>query len=430
MPISPEKESLGPALDRQKSIYVAGMSGIKPLIPVDFTGLEAAAKSRLSNEAFAYIAGAAGKESTNTENRSAFDRWRILPRMLRDVSQRSTSISILGQEIPVPLFTAPIGVLELAHKQADLAVARATASLGIPMIFSNQASYSMESCAALMKDSPRIFQLYWSKSNELVKSLVTRAEQCGCQAIVVTLDTTMLGWRNRDLNLGYLPFMQGRGIAQYIKDPVFNNMLDELNGKKNEALQPRMTIKLLENIFHLMKNYPGGLWKNIKSKRPLNAVRKFIDVYSRPNLTWEDLSFLRDQTKLPIILKGILHPKDAHLAVQSGMDGIIVSNHGGRQVDGAVSAIEMLPEISTVVDKSIPILFDSGIRSGADIFKALALGATAVGIGRPYVYGLALAGEVGVKEVLLNLWSEFELTMGLAGCNSISEISSDCLKEN
>jgi lactate 2-monooxygenase len=273
-----------------------------------------------------------------------------------------------------------------------------------------------------------MFQLYWSKSNDLVASLVSRAEACGCQAIVVTLDTTMLGWRLRDLDQAYLPFLRGKGIAQYTSDPVFQRLLDEPEEEGLVKPKTKLTLSTLKAAWQLINNYPGSFWTNLRSGRPMHAVRQFTNMYTNPSLNWNDLPFLREHTKLPIILKGIHHPDDARRAVDAGVDGLIISNHGGRQVDGAVSTIEMLPAIKAVVAKDFPLLLDSGVRTGADVFKALALGATAVCIGRPYAYGLALAGQAGVKAVLENLWADFELTMRLSGCVSASAISEEYLQ--
>jgi lactate 2-monooxygenase len=324
--------------------------------------------------------------------------------MLHNVAERDTSVELFGSKLPSPILTCPIGVLEMAHQDADLAVAKATSSLGVPMIFSNQASVKMEDCAAVMGESTRWFQLYWSKSNELVKSLVQRAESCGCSAIVVTLDTTLLGWRVQDLDLAFLPFLRGQGIAQYTSDPVFRKIVGSIDlGDGNKHPDP---------------------------DDPMRAIQTFTSIYSRPSIIWEELAFLRECTSLPIILKGILHPADAQLALDHGVDGSIVSNHGGRQVDGSISAIQALPMVSDVIKGRIPVLMDSGIRGGADIFKAIALGAQAVCIGRPYCYGLAIDGEEGVKAVLQNMMADFELTMALSGCRSISEINKDCLIES
>lgn len=415
------------ALDWQKEIYLNGFAGIKPHVNIDFANLESVAKKMMTPQAWAYIAGGAGHESTMQANRVAFERYKIMPRMLCNVGERDTSITLFGKKIPSPLLLSPVGVLEMVHREADCAVAKAAAQTGVPYIFSNQASQPMEMCAAAMGDRPRWFQLYWSKSNELVKSFVRRAEKCGCDAIVLTLDTTMLGWRTRDLELAYLPFLEGKGIAQYTSDPVFRKMLDEPDDVPD--VKRKVTWQTIQGLISMVNNYPGdGFLRKLKSGRPVRAVRKFISTYSNPCTTWNDLSLLREYTKLPIVLKGILHPEDARKAVTAGMDGIIVSNHGGRQVDGAVSTLEALPDIVKAVDSAIPVLLDSGVRGGADAFKAIALGAKAVCIGRPYVYGLAVAGQEGVYAVLRNYIAEFELTMGLAGCKDISEINQGCLK--
>ncbi len=413
------------AADRQKDIYLKGFAGIRSQVPVDWHRLEEKARKQMSPEAFAYIAGGAGLESTIASNRAAFDHYKIVPRMLRNVSERDSSIELFGHKIPAPLLFSPVGVLEMVHPEADLAVGRAAAKERLPFIFSNQASKPMEEVAAAMGDSPRWFQLYWSKSNDLVASLVTRAERCGCSAIVVTLDTTLLGWRTRDLDLAYLPFLEGKGIAQYTSDPVFQRLMDEPG---NGSSPRKATFESLTGLIKIVKAYPGnGFIKKLRSGRPVKAVRKFTEIYSNPALTWKDLAFLRQHTKLPILLKGILHPEDAALAVSHGVDDIIVSNHGGRQVDGSMGTLEALPEIVKVVRAQVPVLLDGGVLAGADMFKALALGATAVCIGRPYVYGLTLAGEAGVREVAQNLMADFDLTMGLSGCKNIVEIKPEAL---
>jgi lactate 2-monooxygenase len=404
----------------QTQIYLDGVSGTRPRVPIAAAELESRAIAAMSTEAAAYVVGGAGRESTISSNQRAFDRWHIVPRVLRDVSVRDSRTSLFGMPLPSPLLTAPIGVLELAHRDADRAVARAAAAEGVPMIFSNQASVSMEACAALMGDSPRLFQLYWSKSDDLVQSFVQRAEKCACRAIVLTLDTTMLGRRPRDLDLAYLPFMRGMGIAQYVSDPVFRRELSlPLDGA---APNTRVTWHALGVLRDLMLRTPGPLGEKVKTGWPRDAVRRFVATYSRPSLQWSDLARLRAMTTLPIVLKGVLHPDDARLALEHGVDGLVVSNHGGRQVDGAVASLDALPAIAAVVARRIPILLDSGIRSGADVFKAVALGASAVLLGRPYVYGLAIAGEAGVREVLRNVMAEFDLTMGLAGCTSVGAI--------
>jgi lactate 2-monooxygenase len=416
---------LGIGRQRQADIYLGALSGARRSVPVDPARLEEAASKRMSPEAFAYIAGGAGLEETMRVNRDAFDRLRIVPRVLRDVSTRDTSVELFGRRLPGPFLLAPIGVLEMAHREADLAVARAAAAKGVPMIFSNQASVPMERCAESMGTGPRWFQLYWSTSNELVESLVGRAEACGCAAIVVTLDTTLLGWRTRDLDLAYLPFLRGKGIAQYTSDPVFRRLVAQAD--EGPTNRPRPTLAGLSALFQLTRAYPGSFLANIRSRRPRTAVRQFLEIYSRPSLTWEDLPFLRERTKLPILLKGVLHPEDARRAVDGGVDGLVVSNHGGRQIDGEIATVDALPAIVEAVDRQVPILLDSGVRGGADAFKAVALGASAVLIGRPYAYGLAIAGERGVRDVLQNFLADFDLTMGLAGCASIDEISAESL---
>jgi lactate 2-monooxygenase len=339
------------------------------------------------------------------------------------------SIKLFGQQLPAPILLAPIGVLDLAIKDGDLHLARAAAELGLPMIFSNQASLPMEACAKEMGNSPRWFQLYWSKSDELVQSFLQRAANCGCSALVVTLDTTMLGWRPRDLNLGYLPFLHAKGLGQYLSDPVFQQLVAERMDKGDLPPSGGVTLQAILSLIRLSSKYPGGsFWQKFKSKKGLYGVRTFTDTYTRPSLNWEDINRLKKFTELPIILKGILHPDDARRAIDHGVDGIIVSNHGGRQVDGSIAAFEALPDVAEAVGDQLPILMDSGIRSGADVFKALALGASAVCIGRPYVYALALGGEDGVKALLQHFLSELELTMGLTGCSNIEEINKEMIK--
>ena len=413
--------SVGIGRERQFEVYVRGARGSLPTVPVSLERLEAAARRAMSPEGYAYVAGGAGTEETIRANRAAFERRRIVPRMLCDVSVRETAVDVLGTALPSPFLLCPIGVLELAHRDADLAVARAAAAEGVPFVFSNQASRPMEETARAMGDAPRWLQLYWSTSNELVASLVARAERCGCSAIVLTLDTTMLGWRIRDLDLGYLPFLHGKGIAQYTSDPVFVEALQET---LREAPPPggRITPRAIATLLDQAGSYPGSRLANLRSGLARAAVRRFVETYSRPSLSWDDLAFLRERTRLPVLLKGILHPADALAAIEHGMDWIVVSNHGGRQVDGAIATMDALPAIVEAVAGRVPVLLDSGIRSGADVFRALALGATAVGLGRPYVWGLAAGGEDGVREVVRNLRADFDLTLGLAGCASVREI--------
>jgi lactate 2-monooxygenase len=409
---------------RQTEIYLAGVRGRRPTIPFHPGKLERLARSRMTRQAFAYVAGGAGSESTMAANRRALDRWRIVPRVLRDVSGRDLTVELFGRRLPTPFLLAPVGVLELAHRDADVGVARAAAAEGVPMIFSNQASRSMEACAEIMGDGVRWFQLYWSTADELVASFLRRAEASGCEAIVVTLDTKMLGWRSRDLAFAHLPFASGRGIAQYTSDPVFRSMVEP--GAVERSGRP--TPAAIRTLVHATRSYPGSFRQNLRSGIGVAAVRKVMEVYSRPAQTWADFAWLREQTKLPIVVKGIVHPDDARLAIEHGLDGIVVSNHGGRQVDGAIGTMDALPGVVEAVGGRIPVLFDSGVRGGADAFKALALGATAVLLGRPYVYGLAIDGEAGVRDVIRNLVADFDLTLALAGCRSVSELGPECLQ--
>ncbi|PRB12062.1 alpha-hydroxy-acid oxidizing protein [Microbacterium sp. MYb62] len=419
----------------QSDIYRAGISGTKPAVPVDPAGLEAAARKALSAEAFAYIAGGAGAERTMTANRRAFDHWQVWPRPLRDVSTRDLGVEFLGKRRPTPLLLAPLGVMELAHAEADLAVARAAASLGVPYTLSNQASFPMEQVADAAPQGSRLFQLYWSASDDLNRSLLARAEASGCEAIVVTLDTHLLGWRTRDLDLAYLPFTRGMGIAQYTSDPVFQQLVRErAAAPKDEAPGVKVTPKAVAAAVTIARKGAaltggGSLRDNLRSPLPRAAVETFLDVFSTPALTWDDLAKAREWTGLPIILKGIVHPDDAQAALDAGMDGIWISNHGGRQIDQSVPTLDVLPEIAGRVAGRVPVVFDSGVRGGADAAIALALGATVVALGRPYAYGLGIAGETGVREVVRNVLAELDITLGLAGLTSVSQLDRDALRE-
>jgi len=327
---------------RQMQIYQAMLTGEKSAIPLPVAELETAAAKMLKPEAFDYVAGGAGGERTMRANLEAFDHWRILPRMLRDVSQRDLGVEIFGSRLHAPVILGPVGVQELVHADADLASARAAASLGIPFTLSTVSSRSIEDVAKEMGDGVRWFQLYWGKDREVTASMVQRAEKAGYSAVVVTLDTVMLGWRERDLKRNFLPFLQAKGIANYVSDPVFRSKLQ----------QPPET-------------HPEG------------AVRLWAQIFANNALTWNDIAWLREQTKLPILLKGIQHAEDARRTLDAGVQGVIVSNHGGRQVDGAIGSLDALPQVVAAVGAKIPVLFDSGIRYGSDALKALALGARA-----------------------------------------------------
>jgi lactate 2-monooxygenase len=417
------------ALDRQRSIFLHGLSGKRSAVPFHAETLRQLARKKMSARAWAYIDGGAGNEETIQTNHSAFSNVFIQPGMMHPNETADFSSTLLGMPLAFPVLLAPIGVLDLICPRADLHVARQCADTGVPFIFSNQAGTPMEACAQAMGDTPRWMQLYWSKSDELVLSFVKRAEAAGCRALVLTVDTTLLGWRGRDLEMGYLPFLRGMGIAQYTSDPVFLELLRK--GSTTAAgptPRPPITLATIAAMLQLKRNYPGGFWKNLRSNEPLEAVRLFINIYSNPALSWDKLRFLRTQTRLPILVKGILRADDALQARDSGADGIIVSNHGGRQVDGAMATLHALMEIRKQLPRPFPVLLDSGIRSGSDLFKALALGADAVLLGRPYAYGLAIDHHRGVSETILNLLNDFELTARLAGCRNLGEIDKDKLR--
>ncbi|HEY5287771.1 MAG TPA: alpha-hydroxy-acid oxidizing protein [Solirubrobacteraceae bacterium] len=410
-----------PYSNYEHEIYLAGMlGGRKPARPLDWRELERDAYAMLSRGPRGYIQGGAGRGHTIRANREAFDEWRIVPRMLKDVSERSLERTVLGMRLPAPVLLAPIGVQTVAHPEGELACARAAAHVGLPLIASTAASHTIEQIAeaalggadtglggdaglaedgtADENDTPGKgaaaerkhgfwYQLYWPRDPELARSFIARAEQAGYEALVVTLDTWLLGWRPADLTEGFLPFLRGEGNINYLKDPIFRAALP----KPPEEDLP-------------------------------SAVAYWAWQFSNPAVTWADLEFLRECTKLPIVLKGIQSVKDAQLAVEHGIEGIIVSNHGGRQVDGAIGSLQALPGVVEAVGERCEVLFDSGIRSGADALKALALGARAVCLGRPYTWGLALGGEQGVIEVLRAFLADLDLNMALSGHASVDEL--------
>lgn len=381
-------------LDYQNEIYLHGLAGNTPALPKTPAALEAAAVAAMTPQAVGYVVGSAGDESTHHANRAGFERHRIVPRMMRGVVERDLSTTVLGTAMPAPVLLAPVGVLEIVHPDAELAVARAAKRTGVPMVLSTASSYTIEQVAEHLDGSPGWYQLYYPRNRELAASFVRRAEAAGYTAIVLTLDTWSLGWRPRDLEQAYLPFLQSKGIANYLTDPVFRGLL-----AKSPEDDPQM------------------------------AVLTFLGLFGDPAMSWDDLEFLRAQTTLPIVVKGVLHPDDAARGVDLGADAVLVSNHGGRQVAGSVAAVDALPAVVAAVGEQVPVLLDSGVRTGADVVKALALGADAVLLGRPYVYGLALAGEDGVVEVVRSLLADTEQTLALAGHASPATLTRDVLVE-
>jgi lactate 2-monooxygenase len=379
--------------DFQLEIYLAGLSGTVPSLPVSYAELEARAERALPPSVLSYVAGGAGDEYTQRANVTAFSQWGLMPRMLVGAGKRDLSVDLFGLHLPSPVFMAPIGVIGLcAHDgHGDLATASAAARSGVPMVASTLSVDPLEDVAAQLGETPGFFQLYTPTDRELAASLVTRAEKAGFKGIVVTLDTWITGWRPRDLETSNFPQLRGHCLANYFTDPVFRSRL---------AGSPEQD--------------------------PMAAVSHWAGVFGNP-LTWDDLPWLRSLTTLPLILKGICHPDDARRALDLGADAIYCSNHGGRQANGGLPALDCLPGIVAAADGK-PVLFDSGIRSGADIIKALALGATAVGIGRPYAYGLALGGATGIQHVLRCLLAEADLIMAVDGYPTLADLSPDALR--
>jgi isopentenyl diphosphate isomerase/L-lactate dehydrogenase-like FMN-dependent dehydrogenase len=377
----------------QYEIYLEGMSGKTPDFPFELAELERRFEADVDAVPRDYVSAGAGSEDTMRENLEAFRRWRIVPRMLTDVETRDLSTTVLGTTMPAPVMLAPIGGIQgLLHPDGELAVARAAKELGLPMTLSTVSSRTLEEVAETLGDTPRWFQLYWPNDDAFAKSLMKRAEDAGYSAIVVTLDTRILAWRPRDLRNAYLPFFRGESIANYLSDPVFRAGLEKPPEEDMQA-----------------------------------AVFRWMSMFAYPSTTWESLAFLRDATDLPIVLKGIVHPDDAGRAIEAGMDGIIVSNHGGRQVDGAVATLDSLTALKEVVPGDFPLLLDSGIRTGADALKAIALGATAVLLGRPYIWALGVGGEHGVGQLLRGFLADLDLTLALTGYTSFDEVDANVL---
>ncbi|MEV0677980.1 lactate 2-monooxygenase [Actinosynnema sp. NPDC050436] len=377
----------------QNEIYLQGLAGSRPPFTTDPEGLEASARERLGPGPFWYVAGAAGGGATARANREAFDRWRIVPRMLTDATQRHLGTSVLGTASPAPVLLAPVGVQSILHPDGELATARAAAELGVPFVLSTASSHTLEDVAEAAGDGARWFQLYWPNDPDVCASILGRARAAGYRVLVVTLDTWTLAWRPHDLDQGYLPFLRGVGTAIPFSDPAFR----------------------------------AGLAAAPEDDLPM-AILRWVQLFTGTDKSWDQLAFLREHWDGPIVLKGVQHPDDARKAVDAGVQGVVVSNHGGRQVDGAVGSLDVLPEIADAVGEQVEVLFDSGIRSGADIVKALALGAKAVLVGRPFAYGLAHGGQTGVRHVLRSLLADFDLTLGLSGHRSPAELSREVLR--
>ncbi|MEO7502180.1 MAG: alpha-hydroxy-acid oxidizing protein [Gemmatimonadaceae bacterium] len=364
-------------------------------LSISFEEWEAKARAALPDGPYWYVAGGAGAGDTMRANREAFFRWQIRPRVACDVSVRDIGVTLFGKRQEGPFLLAPVGVQGILHAEGELAVARAAAATGTPFILSNVSSFTIEQVAAAAGNGERWFQLYPGKNRDVMQSALSRAEASGYSAIVVTLDTTMLGWRERDLANAFLPFLQGQGIANYASDPVFR------------ALLPKPP-----------------------EEDPLSAVMLMLSLFSHPQFTWDDVDWLRKATKLPLLLKGITDADDAAIAVDRGVDGIIVSNHGGRQVDGAIATLDALPEVNSAVDGRVPILLDSGVRRGADVLKAIALGASAVLIGRPYAYALASDGEAGVRHLIRTLMADIDITLALSGRTSVEGLDRSLIERD
>jgi lactate 2-monooxygenase len=379
--------------DYQFEIYLQGLAGTVPSLPVAYAELEAKAQAAMPPSVWSYVAGGAGDERTQRANCSAFDGWGLIPRMFVGAAERDLSVELFGMTLSSPLFLAPIGVIGICAQDGhgDLATARAAAATGVPMVVSTLTADPLEDVAAEFGDTPGFFQLYTPKDRDLAASLVQRAQAAGYRGIVVTLDTWVPGWRPRDLSTANFPQLRGHCLSNYTSDPVFR----------------------------------AGLQQPPEAD-PRAVVLRWAQLFGNP-LTWEDLPWLRSLTDLPLLVKGICHPDDARRARDGGVDGIYCSNHGGRQANGGLPAIDCLPGVVEAAD-GLPVLFDSGIRSGADIIKALALGATAVGIGRPYAYGLALGGVDGIVHVLRAMLAEADLIMAVDGYPTRKDLTPDTLR--
>lgn len=364
-----------------------------PDFPIRYEDLEAAALEAMDEGPAGYLAGGAGGDRTMSANREAFERWRIVPRLLRDVSERDLSVEVLGRTFEVPFMLAPLGIQTILHEEGELATARAAADLNVPVCLSSVASNPMEEVSDALGDTPKWFQLYWSSEPAIMESFVGRAEDAGFDALVLTVDVPTLGWRERDLDQGYLPQLDGEGLGNYFSDPAFRAGLDAP-----------------------------------PEDDPRAAIDHWVDVFGNPALDWDDLEDLVAMTDLPVVVKGLLHPDDAEEAITRGADAVAVSNHGGRQLDGEIAALEALPGIVDQTVGRVPVTFDSGIRRGSDVLTALALGADAAMIGRPFACGLAVAGEAGVREVLRNFRADLDVSLANTGRASVADLDRSLLR--
>ncbi len=349
--------------------------------PLNLDEYAKVAAEKLPPMVFDYFEGGSDDELTIRENRLAWQRIMLRPRVLIDVSQRDLSTSILGQPVDFPILTAPCGVNAMAHPDGELAVARATTAMKTLQIVSTVATYSLEDIADAAPSGLRWFQLYCFRDRGLTRALVDRAVAAGYSALCLTVDTPILGRRERDF----------RNQFQFPLGIRWNNLVPYMNAKMG-------------------------------SDDEATALRNFVDNNWDASTTWETVDWLRQLSPLPLVLKGILSPDDARLAVAHGAQGIVVSNHGGRQLDGAIPTAAALGEIVAAIGEMAEIYVDGGIRRGSDVLKALALGARAVLIGRPYLWGLAIDGQAGVRRVLELLKAELDLCMALSGLRTIQEI--------
>ena len=350
--------------------------------PVNLADFESIAQERLPRGVYDFIAGGAEDEVTLRDNCAAFKRYHILPRVLVDVCRIDSSTTVLGESISVPVLLAPTAFQTIAHAEGELASARAAGSIGTVTVVSTFSSLPLEEIAA--SGAPRWFQLYCYRDRGVTSEFVQRAEAAGYSAICLTVDVARVGRRERDLRNGFQ-------LPQGVRAQNFGRLTNA------------MAIKAYQS--------EGG------------AFSQYISDLVDPSLTWEVVDWLRSITRLPLLIKGVLAATDARLAVEHGVQGIVVSNHGARQLDSVPATIDVLPDIVRAVEGRAAILLDGGIRRGTDVFKALAMGAAAVLIGRPYVWGLAAAGEAGVAQVLELLKEELEATMALAGCPSVRDIN-------